>query len=169
MPHSILPFVYLYLLSQTFQNNSPQTQHSAVSGQFLSTKRKIFPLPSRSRARVPSSRSELSLQPKDLPRTGQQVQVHHGRSLRQEAARCQSSVVFTVSAVTVTDLLLLACLAPAPQPELLPLAGVVAVSTPHVPGRQKHLCRTTRPTDLHKPGRKEGEWGSKTATEASTS
>lgn len=138
-----------------------------MSGQFLSTKRKVFLLLSRSRASAPSSRSELSLQQKDLPGTGQQVQVHQGRSIRQEAARCQSSVVFMVSIVTVTDFLLLACLAPAPQPEPLPLAGVVAVSTPHVPGWRKRLCRATRPTDLYKRERKEGEWGRKTATEVS--
>lgn len=45
------------------------------------------------------------------------------------------------------------------------LTGEVAVSTLHVPGWYGRLCHTTRPAELHKPGRKKGELGRRTAKE----
>ena len=50
-----------------------------------------------------------------------------------------------------------------PKPQLQPLAGAVAVSTVRVPGWHECLRHKTRPTDLHKPGRKKGELGRRSA------
>lgn len=137
-----------------------------MSGSFLSTKRKIFPLLSCRRSSAPSTKLELNLQQKDPPGTGQKVQVHQTSSLKPGSGSLlqQLGVCSHRLSLGPTSSPRSLCLAPSAKAGAAAARRAVAVSTLCVPGWYKHHCHTTRPTDLHKAGRKEGELGRRTAT-----
>lgn len=118
-----------------------------------------FPLLSCRRSSASSTRSELSLQQKDPPGTGKKVQVHPASSLKPGSGSLlqqlgvHSHRLSLWQASSPRSL----CLAPSAKARAAAARGAVAVSTLRVPGWYKCRCRTTRPTDLHKAGRKEGE------------